>query len=279
MTIEAMTLTAESQLSVPAGPLRACLAKVDPRLVLVAATASRLYSVDDPGHDWLHIFRVTTMAARLGSLEGADLAKLLPAALLHDVVNLRKDDPKRIQASALAAESARWVLEQHGYTAHEIDCIAAVIREHSCTANLPPSSLESALLQDSDKLDAMGAIGVLRAAVCGARLSSHFYDILDPCASNRVYEDHRFLLDHLHHRLLRLHARLHTKSAREEGRQRAAFLRIFVRQLKAEIFGLGSPDNLYDSRSISHWTHSPGSRQPHRRAAPGNSLSGFGAKH
>jgi uncharacterized protein len=254
MTSEAMTPTVDIRPPVPAGALRAYLGAVDPRLVSVAATASRLCPVDDPGHDWLHIVRVTTMAARLGSLEAADLKKLLPAALLHDVINLRKDDPMRGQASALAAETARRVLKTHGYTAREIESIAIVIREHSCTANLAPSSLESALLQDSDRLDAMGAIGILRAAVCGTRLGSRFYDMHDPYASNRIYEDRQFLLDHLHHRLLGLHVRLHTKSAREEGHRRAAFLHYFVKQLRAEIVGLHSPGDCYDSRPGSQWT-------------------------
>src|SRR5262249_23623627 len=128
---------------------------------------------------------------------------------------------------------------------------AVIIKEHSCTANLAPSSLESALLQDSDRLDAMGAIGILRAAVCGTRLGSCFYDMHDPCAADRDYEDRQFLLDHLHNRLMGLHARLHTKSAREEGQQRAAFLHVFVQQLRCEIIGLPPVRSFYGSRSIS----------------------------
>lgn len=224
----------------------------DPRLSDLAGRAVFAYHGDDPGHDWLHVERVTATAAALGRGVGADLSVLLPAAILHDVVNLRKDDPRRGEASALAAAAGSELLSRSEYDGSEIQRIGMVIREHSYTADIAPSTIESAVLQDADKLDALGAVGVLRASVCGARLGTRFYDAEDPFAAARSTDDRRYLLDHFEAKLLRLASRMHTVSARREADRRIAFLRDFLEALRSELaFGFAPGEPLARSPDAS----------------------------
>lgn len=221
--------------------LEARLTEIDRRLPQLARAAATYYSAADPGHDWLHVLRVAEEALSLGRAMGADLAVLLPAALFHDAVNLAKNDPRRTEAGALSSEVAVTVLEGTGYAAEECCRIARVIREHSYTLNLPPSSLEAAILQDADKLDAIGAIGVLRAAVCGVRLGSDFYDRGDPFCEDRPPDDSRHMIDHFYAKLLVMEPRFRLPLAKREARRRIEFMKGFLAQLKSELPASATP--------------------------------------
>jgi uncharacterized protein len=166
---------------------------------------------------------------------GADIDVLVPAALLHDVVNLPKNDPNRKQASAHAAQVAGDILTAACYSEGETLCIRTVIEEHSYSLGRQPTSLESAVLQDADRLDALGAIGVLRAATCGCRLGAAYYDLDDPFAETRNVDDARYTIDHFFAKLLRLSEHFNTDVAKREGAKRTAFMRQFLAQLKGEI--------------------------------------------
>lgn len=207
----------------------------DPRLDAVAAAARALYTGEDPGHDWSHVERVLASCAAIGREVGADLGVLLPAALLHDVVNRPKDDPRRSLASREAADAARPVLAEAGYEEEEIARIGAIILEHSYTLGRPPSSAESAVLQDADRLDALGAVGILRAATCGCRLGAGYYHSADPFARGRDLDDGRYTIDHFYTKLLGLPATLHTAPARREAERRAAMMRAFLDELALEL--------------------------------------------
>jgi uncharacterized protein len=207
---------------------------LDPRLERVMA-AAWLRIDDDPGHDWSHILRCAEMALTIGEKVGADLSRLLPAAFFHDVVNVPKDDVRRAEASTHSAATASAVLVQLGYDGLEAQAIGTIIREHSCSLGAEPSSLESAVLQDADRLDAIGAVGIMRMVTCGVRLGTSYYDLADPFLAARQPNERSFMLDHLFDRLLRLGDRMNTDFAKAEAKERITFLRTFVDQLRKEV--------------------------------------------
>src|SRR5687767_1027434 len=119
---------------------------------------------DDPGHDLHHALRVALAAVRIGAtLDPAVPARLaVAAALLHDVVNVPKDSPERARASELCAVETRRILPRHGFDDAEIAAIADAIRDHSFSRGAIPTTLLGCALQDADRLEALGAIGMMR---------------------------------------------------------------------------------------------------------------------
>ncbi|MFP5491330.1 MAG: HD domain-containing protein [Bacteriovoracia bacterium] len=195
------------------------------------------YEAQDPGHDWAHILRVTKTAEALAKSENADLSVVLPAAFLHDIVNVPKDHPERTRASTLAADKAIKLLSEVLYDETKFEKIHQAIVEHSWSKGLKPSSIESACVQDADRLDAIGAIGVLRCTAVNVQMKSHFYDPADPFAEKRELNDKTFMVDHYFVKLLKIADSLQTKAAKVEGQRRTEFMRHFLDQLKNEIKG------------------------------------------
>lgn len=193
------------------------------------------YEHGDPSHDFAHIQRVVGSCQKIGSKEGADLSILIPAAFLHDIVNVPKNHPDRSKASAMAARKAAEILEDLGYDAEKIAKIATVISEHSFSLGQAPSSLESAILQDADRLDAVGAIGIMRTMTCGAKIGASYYDPKEPIAETRELDDQRFSIDHLYVKLFKLEAMMNTDAGKAEAKQRSQFMRDFVEQLCREL--------------------------------------------
>jgi uncharacterized protein len=207
------------------------------RLERLAAGVQKLYKADDPAHDWLHVQRVIANCKRLAEAEGADLEILTAAALLHDIVNLPKNHPQRRQASALAARAAREYLRQD-FSESETERICTAIEEHSYSLGKTPSTLESALLQDADRLDAIGAIGVMRTIACGAQMGSPFYETSEPFSTTRTLED-RYMVDHFYLKTLKLGEGMNSQTARELAARRVEFIEKFLGQLNAELSGEG----------------------------------------
>lgn len=195
-----------------------------------------LYDNGDPSHDWLHIERVVKNCINLAKGSEANLRILIPAAVLHDVVNLPKDSKERSMASAMAAERSKTLLSDFGYDIEELNQIGQVILEHSFSANLAPTSIESAILQDADKLDSMGAIGVMRWTTVGTRMGASYYESSDPFGEKRELNDIKYSLDHFEKKLLKLYSRLNTTQAKKEGTVRLEFFNSFLHQLKNELF-------------------------------------------
>jgi len=201
------------------------------------------YKNSDPAHDLGHIRRVMQTCERLSRSEGANAEITLAGAILHDIVNLPKNHPQRSSASQLAAEQSISFLRQAGFDENEIAHIQQVIIEHSFSLGRKPHSLESAILQDADRLDALGAIGVMRVISCGASMGSRFYDDKDPFANTRALDDKAFTLDHFEVKLFKLPELMNTRSAKIEAEKRVAYMRSFLAQLSDEI-GTVSPSPL-----------------------------------
>ena len=191
---------------------------------------------NDPGHDRTHIDRVIFNCLEIADgSEQVDFDLLLLAALMHDIVNLPKDHPDRAKASEMAAAKAKEYLVNYDFTDCEIEKVAQIIIEHSFSRGEKPSSIESEILQDADRLDALGAIGIMRWVTCGTKLNSQFYHAGDPLSEQRNLDDSKFMLDHYFQKLKKLPEMMNTRKGRELAKQRIQFMNSFVQNLLAEI--------------------------------------------
>ena len=193
------------------------------------------HSISDSAHDPSHIHRVVTNARRLTTAEGADWLVVMPAAWLHDCVIVPKSSPDRKQASIIAARQAVAWLEEHQWPHGRLDEIAHAIEAHSFSAAIAPRTLEAKVVQDADRLDALGAVGLARTLMLGGELRREFYAVLDPFCESRAPDDSVYTLDHLYAKLLTLEGTMQTSSGKAEARQRTEFLRGFLDQLRDEI--------------------------------------------
>ena len=177
---------------------------------------------DDGAHDLAHLARVWRNVLSIQAIEGGDLRLLIAATVLHDCVAIEKDSPLRGQASRLAATKATEILRTAGWPGPQIDQIAHAIEAHSFSARVTPESIEAKVLQDADRLDALGWVGVARCFYIAGRLGSQLYDPHDPGAANRPLDDARYALDHFETKLLRLSTGLQTATGRAIAQDRHA---------------------------------------------------------
>lgn len=189
---------------------------------------------EDPGHDVEHCLRVLGWTLRCGGGR-LDPREAVAAALLHDIVNVPKDDPRRTEAGRLSADRARALLPAHGFSAEAIERIAAAIEDHGYSGGAVPRSELGRALQDADRLEALGALGLCRTLSTGVRMRARYFHPSDPWAEHRELDDRRYTVDHFFTKLLRVSATLHTEVARAEAERRAAFLERFLDQLADEL--------------------------------------------
>ena len=192
-------------------------------------------------HDQHHLERVYRWALRLAPEAGADADLAGATALVHDLVFVPKESSERNQGGERSAAAAPAVLAAAGYDAHEIAAIADAVRTSSWSRGLVPTGPLGIVLQDADRLDAIGAIGLLRTAACGQFMSrperpGRFYDPVDPFAAGpRELDDRTQVVDHLPAKLLRLTEAMRLPSAQAEAQRRHDFLCIFMSQLEHEL--------------------------------------------
>lgn len=189
----------------------------------------------DPAHDLLHVKRVVKMAKALGEQERAKMEVILPAAWLHDIVNLPKDHKDRKLASKFAAIEAIQFLKNIGYPAKFFPEISHAIEAHSFSSGIVAETLEAQIVQDADRLDGLGAIGIARLFSIGTQMEKPFYEEWDPFAVNRSYNDKNYTIDHIAVKLKVVSESLNTLSAQLEGKNRFQFIETYLDQLKKEI--------------------------------------------
>lgn len=189
----------------------------------------------DPAHDYSHIMRVYGNAKKIARKENVDQRLVLAAVLLHDIVQYPKSDRRSKSSSVQSAKLAERILEKHGFTQKEIDIIVDAIRDHSYSRGKKPKTLVGKILQDADRLDALGAIGIARAFSVGGAEKRLIYNDLDPFCRKRSPDDRSWTVDHFYRKLLKLEAQMHTKSAKREARKRTRLMRKFLDSMKGEI--------------------------------------------
>lgn len=224
-------MSAPADLSLPADTLDHLL-DLDPRLGGVWAWVGR-HMTPDAAHDEAHLRRVAVWTRRCAPHEPPALAVV--AALTHDVVNLPKNHPQRAQASALAALAVRDALPGLGFSAAETQAVALAVRDHSFSRGATPETRLGAALQDADRLDALGALGVLRVAAVGGHLGRALLACADPWCQAREPDDQAYSVDHFFTKLLRLAGSFQTAPGQAEAQRRTAVMHAFLRQLGEEI--------------------------------------------
>jgi uncharacterized protein len=190
---------------------------------------------DDGSHDIAHILRVFRNAMRIQSEEGGNARLLTASVLLHDCVSVEKNSPLQSQASALAAEKASGLLKTLGWTEDDVAAVAHAITVHSFSANITPETLEARILQDADRLDAIGMVGAARCFYIAGRLGSGLYDPFDPLAANRPLDDKRFAIDHFETKLFKLADGFQTDAGRRLARERHERLKTVLDMFVEEI--------------------------------------------
>jgi uncharacterized protein len=189
----------------------------------------------DAAHDEAHLARVVANAKKLANDEDARMEIVVPAAWLHDCVTVAKNSTERPLASRLAAEKADQYLRQSGFPPEYIPEIVHAIAAHSFSAQIEPETLEARVVQDADRLDAIGAIGIARCFMVGGALSTRLYDPADPFVDARAADDTANVIDHFYVKLLRLADTMNTAAGREEALRRTAFMQRYLDQLRREL--------------------------------------------
>lgn len=190
---------------------------------------------NDPAHDFEHTMRVYKNAQKLARKEKADLKLVLAAALLHDIVSFPKSDRRSKTSSTKSALEAQKMLKRYDYSNNEIEIVSQAIRDHSFTKGVVPRTIEGKVLQDADRLDAIGTIGIARTFSVGGAEKRPFFNKRDPFCQTRKPNDQRWTLDHFYKKLLLLEKKMNTKAAKIEAKRRTRIMKKFLNDLRKEI--------------------------------------------
>jgi uncharacterized protein len=190
---------------------------------------------NDSAHDFEHVLRVYKNAQRICKTEKSNTKLVLTAVLLHDIISFRKSDKRSKISSTKSSIEAKKILQKYNYTKKEIKIVTDAIETHSYSKNKTPSTMEGKILQDSDRLDAIGAIGIARAFAVGGLENRLFYDKKDPFCLNRKPNDQVCTVDHFYKKLLLLESKMNTKTAKIEAKRRTKIIKKYLNDLKKEI--------------------------------------------
>ena len=208
--------------------------------MLTLDDARQWYSADDEVHGFGHIERVYNLCSQIGESEGADMEILLAAALLHDAQGSNPGEGNRDDHHLRSADFAGKLLTDLGWEKCRILAVQECIISHRYRKDDTPQSLEAKVLFDADKLDVIGAIGVVRALAYAFQVkapaffepSSAFLDSRKKEAGEPHSAYHEYLF-----KLKKISSVLLTPSARKIAEKRQKFLNDFFEELAAEMHG------------------------------------------
>jgi uncharacterized protein len=189
----------------------------------------------DSSHDIAHVKRVVAAAVRIAAEEKADIQVVEAAAWLHDCVILSKNHPQREQASVLASQKAGRFLKTIPFPNEKIEGVVHAIQAHSFSADIAPVTAEAEIVQDADRLDALGAIGIARCLSVGGQLNRTLYNPDDPLCETRKPDDQTYTVDHFFQKLFELPEQMNTQSAKREADRRVQFMKEYLARLKEEV--------------------------------------------
>lgn len=187
------------------------------------------------GHDWWHIVRVRNTARSIAQVEGADVFICELAALLHDMADEKLSDNPDQELGNLQT----WMAEQ-GVTDIAIDQVLDIISTMSFkgSGSSKPSTLEGLIVQDADRLDAIGAIGIARCMAYSGSKGRLIHDPNKQARENLTAEDYRkgddTAIMHFYEKLLKLKDLMNTDYGRKMAEQRHAYLEDFLSEFYAE---------------------------------------------
>lgn len=201
--------------------------------------ARAVFKDDRSGHDYYHTLRVYKMAVRIARQESANLLTVSLASLLHDV-----DDIKLSPQTSQGKDRAAAFLREHGVAENSIKIICGIIGEVSFKAadSVIPRTIEGRCVQDADRLDAIGAIGIARAFAYGASHNRVMHDPDLKPEPNMSADDYlsreTTTINHFYEKLLLLEPMMGTVTARKIARQRQEYMKSFVQEFLDEWDGL-----------------------------------------
>ncbi|MEQ0009907.1 phosphohydrolase [Klebsiella sp. GG_Kp162] len=197
------------------------------------------HAQDDAAHDLSHFRRVWATATQLAAGEEVDRLVLLTACYFHDIVSLPKNHPERSRSSIMAAEKTLAILQSAfaDFPADRYPAVSHAIEAHSFSAAIPPRTLEAKIVQDADRLESLGAIGLARVFTVAGALNTILFDAEDPFADRRALDDRKYALDHFQCKLLRLPETMQTDKGKAMAQHNARFLVEFMAKLSAELQG------------------------------------------
>ncbi|EJC5689730.1 phosphohydrolase [Escherichia coli] len=193
----------------------------------------------DAAHDVCHFRRVWATAQKLAADDDVDMLVILTACYFHDIVSLAKNHPQRQRSSILAAEETRRLLREEfvQFPAEKIEAVCHAIAAHSFSAQIAPLTTEAKIVQDADRLEALGAISLARVFAVSGALGVALFDGEDPFAQYRPLDDKRYALDHFQTKLLKLPQTMQTVRGKQLAQHNAHFLVEFMAKLSAELAG------------------------------------------
>lgn len=200
------------------------------------------YPHNDPVHGFDHVLRVYRMAERLAQAEGADLEIVRAAALLHDAEGSATEggDAGRVDHHHASADFASRVLQAEGWPEHRIASVQHCILAHRFRDATQPETLEARVIFDADKLDVIGAIGVVRTVaydvVVGQPVYAQPSDLFLEKGEKEPGEAHSSVHEYLF-KLSKIKDLLHTPAARAIAEERHQFMHAFFERLSAEMQG------------------------------------------
>jgi uncharacterized protein len=196
-----------------------------------------LLAGDSSGHDWFHIERVRRSALAIGREEGADLVVVELAALLHDVADWKfagGDDTAGTRA-------AREWLTRHRVDEALIDHVSSIVAGLSfkgAGVPTPMTTLEGQVVQDADRLDALGAIGIARTFAYGGHKGQPMHDPALAPQPHATFDAYKrgggTSINHFHEKLLLLAGRMNTRTGKRLAIERTRFMERFLEQFHAE---------------------------------------------
>jgi uncharacterized protein len=196
---------------------------------------------EDSAHDINHLHRVWRNCRLINSGEDnkGDLLILLTAAYFHDLVTMPKNHVAREQASLLSAEKTTVILREHfeDFPGEKITGVSHAIHAHSFSANIETNTIEAKILQDADRIEALGAVGIARLFYTAGKMNGLLYNADDPLALLRTPDDKNFALDHIEIKLLKLPATMKTSTGKLVAEKEAKYIRDFRTKLIDEISG------------------------------------------
>jgi uncharacterized protein len=187
------------------------------------------------GHDWYHIRRVTKQAKEIAAIEGADELIVALASLLHDLI----DDKVVISEEEGLKNVTNWLISI-GTSAEQREHVITIITTISFKGgnNNPVSTLEAQVVQDADRLDAIGAIGVARTFIYAGSKGDPMHDPSLSIRKNLTMEEYRngrsSAIGHFYEKLLKLRDLMNTNEGKRRAELRHQFLENFLQQFLEE---------------------------------------------
>lgn len=195
------------------------------------------YKSNDASHDWDHVARVLRLALTIAKKEKADEEVVAAAVIFHDWVKLHPTKGKIDKSSAYSARAAEQILNSiKDFPAEKIAAVKRAIYEHTFSLGIRPKSVESRAVQDADRLDSMGAVGIMRIFAFAGAIGARLFCTYDPfCRTQRTPEAYRYGLDWVPARLKKLPARMNTPTGKKMARMRVQTLKLWMASLEREL--------------------------------------------